>query len=649
MQEAIDDAWEYSGTRLYDAIDYLQEQHGAEYLSYYPRHTWTPEDFGYSPELFGKWRTTTPNRIFGWATGFWPGCLWLQWQKTGDSNMLAAAKDWTAGIEPVATNPLDHDLGFRFMTSFRMGYGLLDDTTDPGGVWRNHARDVLLTAAGTLNSRFNNAGIPAGLIEAVGRNGWLAPYGVVVDSMMNVSLLFEGYELSGRPATGPARQWYENGITHANTIIEQHLRRFDAGDPRANDDGSTYHGSTHYDNSTYTPLPQRNDPNSWGDLYYKMTAQGYSDETTWSRGQAWSLYGFAQVYAYTRDDPAVQPERFLDTACRNANYFISHLPHYYTADDHNHRLGDFAPPTDFDAALGEAVGPWNDANNDKVYGDRRAGTHALVARDSSAAAIAASGLLLLSTLVTDEDLREEYFLAAEDILWCLMTYDGDGDSQLDYLGKDSVHMGILANARGGYSSQYGNSFIFGDFYFLEALTRYEALNRDLLISLAADYDWVYQNTPVTTLDRHHCVLTVTITQEARAGESYAAGFTENGGPLTNFTVQTTANPLVWNLVGGRVGSSTPSAPALRTIGVTLTGSQSGKSASASVQVALRLLGDIDGNGLVGLTDKVQMNKKLNGLDTAPYTDRNFDLTGDGAVGLTDKVQINRVLNGLAIP
>jgi len=172
---------------------------------------------------------------------------------------------------------------------------------------------------------------------------------------------------------------------------------------------------------------------------------------------------------------------------------------------------------------------------------------------------------------------------------------------------------------------------------------------DLVIAAAVDYNWVYQNTPVTTLDRHHCVLTVTIAQEARAGESYTAGFTENGGPLANFTVQTTANPLVWNLVGGRVGSSTPSAPAFRTIGVTLTGNQSGKSASASVQVALRLLGDIDGNGLVGLTDKVQMNKKLNGLDTTPYVNRHFDLTGDGVVGLTDKVQMNKVLNGLAIP
>jgi unsaturated chondroitin disaccharide hydrolase len=386
--------------------------------------------------------------------------------------MLQWAKDWTAGIEIVKNNPLDHDLGFRFMNSFYLGYTLSNDTTDPNGTYRAYAKDVLLTAAGSLNSRFNNGGVPANLIEAVGRNGWLAPYGVVVDSMMNISLLFEGWDLSGRPTSGAAATWYDHAVAHACTILEQNVRSFGPGDPRAADDGSTYHGSTHYDNSTYTPASVRNDPNVWGDLYYKMTAQGYGDETTWSRGQAWSLYGFTQTYSYTRDDANVA-WRFLDAACRNANYLISHLPDNYTADPYNHRDGDFVPPTDFDAALGEPNGPWNDADNDKVYGDANTPTYAYVQRDSSAAAIAASGLLQLSTLVTDPNLRALYFDTAEDILRCLMTFDG-GDGKLDYLAKDSNHMGILANARGAYGGS-GYSMAVADYYFLEALGRYEAI------------------------------------------------------------------------------------------------------------------------------------------------------------------------------
>jgi hypothetical protein len=213
-----------------------------------------------------------------------------------------------------------------------------------------------------------------------------------------------------------------------------------------------------------------------------MTAQGFGDESTWSRGQAWALYGYTQTYSYTRDDPNVGA-LFLDAACRTSNYFISHLPNNYTADFYNHVDGDFVPPTDFDAALGEPNGPWNDYNNDKVYGDRRAGTHAFVARDSSAAAIAASGLLELSTLVTDPNQRTYYFDAAEDILRCLMTFTGS-DGQLDYLAKDTNTMGILANASGAYGgAQY--SMAVADYYFLEALQRYQAIPEPASAALLA--------------------------------------------------------------------------------------------------------------------------------------------------------------------
>jgi unsaturated chondroitin disaccharide hydrolase len=203
-----------------------------------------------------------------------------------------------------------------------------------------------------------------------------------------------------------------------------------------------------------------------------MTAQGYGAETTWSRGQAWSIYGFTQTYSYTRDDSNVA-SMFLDAACRNANYFISHLPNNYTADKYNHVAGDFVPPTDFDAALGEPAGPWNDADHNLVFGDPRPGTFAYVQRDSSAAAIAASGLLELSTLVDDANLQDLYFGTAQDILWCLMTFKGT-DGKLDYLAKDSTDMGILTNARGAYGTP-GYSMIVADYYFLEALQRYDAI------------------------------------------------------------------------------------------------------------------------------------------------------------------------------
>jgi hypothetical protein len=147
---------------------------------------------------------------------------------------------------------------------------------------------------------------------------------------------------------------------------------------------------------------------------------------------------------------------------------------------------------------------------------------------------------------------------------------------------------------------------------------------------------------------------VTLTHEAVPGESYAATFAENGGPLADFTIQTTANPLVFNVVGGRVGASAASAPASYSLAVTLTGNASHKSATATVQLQLRLLGDIDGDGDVDGDDKAQMNRRLNSLSVA-YPDRVFNLTGDldglgnPNIDGDDKAVMNRVLNSLSIP
>jgi unsaturated chondroitin disaccharide hydrolase len=97
-----------------------------------------------------------------------------------------------------------------------------------------------------------------------------------------------------------------------------------------------------------------------------------------------------------------------------------------------------------------------------------------VARDSSAASIAASGLLELSTLVPDANLRTYYFDTAKDILLCLMTYTGT-DANLDYMASGySGQMGILADS----SAQYGSvqqGYVVADYYFLEALNRYAAI------------------------------------------------------------------------------------------------------------------------------------------------------------------------------
>jgi unsaturated chondroitin disaccharide hydrolase len=444
LDAAIADAWQLAETKTAATISYLKATYPTNHHVKYPADTATN----------GIWNAVDANTFKGWVSGFYPGTLWLLYEKTGDPKWLQHAKDWTAGIEAVKNNPLDHDLGFRFMCSFHNGYRLSTDANDPGGLYRSSARDNLTTAAATLDTRFNKGGIPVGAIKCL--DGWVEPYGVIIDTMMNISLLFTAWDLSGRPASVHARNWFDHAVAHANTTIAQNLRSAASSDPDSRRDGSTYHRVNHNDGTGGRPAN--------GTVSGKRTVQGFSHESTWSRGQAWALYGFTNTYRHTKDDPSVSPENFLNAARNTADYFISRLPNNHTADPYNHVIGDFVPPSDFDASLGEPAGPWS---------ARKAGTRAFTLRDSSAAAIAASGLLQLCLLEPDASRRTGYFLAAENIIRSLLTFTGS-DASLDYLGKSPTQMGILIGASRLWNDPQ-KSLIYGDYYLLEALTRYEAI------------------------------------------------------------------------------------------------------------------------------------------------------------------------------
>lgn len=174
--------------------------------------------------------------------------------------------------------------------------------------------------------------------------------------------------------------------------------------------GSTYHVVNY-------------DPTS-GRVLGRQTAQGYADSSTWARGQAWAVYGFTMVYRFTRDP------RFLETAEKVAAYFVDHLPE------------DRVPYWDF-----RAPGIPNEP------------------RDASAAAIAASGLLELSTLATDPARAAGWRSAATNILRSLAS-----DS---YLSTVTPSNGILLHS---VTSKPANievdvSLIYADYYLLEALLR----------------------------------------------------------------------------------------------------------------------------------------------------------------------------------
>jgi unsaturated chondroitin disaccharide hydrolase len=331
----------------------------------------------------GTWTTTSPSDgAMGWTSGFFPGQLWLLYQATGSPQWLAAARQWTAPLASQASS-VDRidptDIGFIIGTSFGNGYRLTGDAT---------YKNVLLTAGGSLASLYNSK------VGAV--RSWTFPpfqppnhFAVIVDSMMTLGPLQWGAGNGGNPT------WAGIAATHAQTVTTNLVRP----------DGSTF------EVADFNPTT--------GALMSQGTFAGFSDSSTWARGQAWALYGFVQAYQ-TSDNPA-----FLKTAEAVANYFVGEL----LADD------TWIPPWDFDAPGTQPV-------------------------DTSAAAIAADGLVMLSTVAGTSALKASYLQDAENIL---------GSLSSSYLGPPSGESVLFDGfpGKGGTNT----ALIYGDYYFTEALLR----------------------------------------------------------------------------------------------------------------------------------------------------------------------------------
>jgi unsaturated chondroitin disaccharide hydrolase len=312
-----------------------------------------------------------------WTSGFFPGWIWYMYEKTLSDSWLIRAKAQTESLQNEDTNASDHDIGFKILGSYGNGYRI---TRDP------YYMSVIQTAAKSLSTLYRPE---AGVIESW--PNFDDKVTVIIDNMMNLELLFFAAQNGGDPS------WRNMAVSHALKTMQNHVRA----------DGSTYHVV---------------DYNSDGTVHRKFTVQGAGTETTWSRGQAWGLYGFTMTYRYTKDP------RFLLTAQRLADYFIDNLP------------PDYVPYWDFSKCCSDP-------------------------RDSSAAAIAAAGLLELSTLVANRGDKERYYNAALNIQTSL--------SSSAYLGDRLDTNGILlhGSAEVPIWSEVDVSLIYGDYYFIQGCYR----------------------------------------------------------------------------------------------------------------------------------------------------------------------------------
>jgi len=376
-----------------------------------------------------------------WTQGFQFGSAILQFDATGDEQFLQIGRARTLALmAPHLTHIGVHDHGFNNVSTYGNLLRLAREGRTQASEWEIHFHELALKVTGAVQASRWTAIPSGGFIHSF--NG---PHSLFVDTIRSLRALAVSHRL-GHALMGENDRrisLLERLVQHAKATAEYSVYY---GEGRDSYDvrGRTAHEAVFNIND--------------GNFRCPNSQQGYSPFSTWTRGLAWAMCGFAEQLEFlqTVADTDLQPmggraavEGFIRKAAEaTCDFYLEHtptdgIPYWDTGAPKLHLLGDY---------LERPADPFND--------------HEPV--DASAAAIAAQGLLRLGRYLGESGAR--YWQAG---LTVAQTLTGE-----PYLSHDPAHQGLLLHSvyhrpngwdhiPEGHRVPCGESSMWGDYHLRE--------------------------------------------------------------------------------------------------------------------------------------------------------------------------------------
>ena len=353
-----------------------------------------------------------------WTQGFEVGSALLQFDATGEKSFLALGKKQTVEVmAPHVTHFGVHDHGFNNVSTYGNLWRLMNERRIAENEWERNFYELALKCSGAVQARRWTKTRTGGYIYSF--NG---PHSLFVDTIRSLRALAIAHQL-GHAYLGENDEkvsLLDRLLQHAKATTQFNIRRSPSF--------SVAHES----------IFNLND----GNYRCPNSQQGFSPFTTWTRGLAWAMCGFAEQLEFLGKSPFL-----LKAAKEVCDFYIEHaaaadgIPYWDTGAPELHRLGNWqSRPAD----------PYNDFEP----------------VDSSAAAIAAQGLLRLG----HHTKNKKYWQAGLTVLHTLLDEP--------YLSTAAKHQGLLLHSVYHHPNRWdyippgqkvpcGESSLWGDYHLRE--------------------------------------------------------------------------------------------------------------------------------------------------------------------------------------